>query len=268
MGKRSIIYIVIALITVGLLMLLQYNKPKEINWYPSYVSTHSIPYGTVVLNNVMQNLFEDKLRPVNEPPFAFLNDSTGVEGTYFFLNDYVEFGEAELDALLEWTSEGNTLFIASSDFEKQLLDTLHLKIGSVYSGLYQEQLQRHSLLSPKLEPEKGYIFERDGYASYFRMTDSTRTGVIGHVSAKAENDSVPEKHYNVIEKKFGNGKIILSAFPKAFTNYFILKDDNKGYTAGLLSYLDGSRTIFWDNHYKAGKTFYTSPMYIFLNTKE
>ncbi|MGB3150819.1 MAG: DUF4350 domain-containing protein, partial [Maribacter sp.] len=75
-------------------------------------------------------------------------------------------------------------------------------------------------------------------------------------------------NYNVIMQPFGKGKIILSTFPEAFTNYFLLKANNKDYTAGLLSYLDDSKTIYMDNHYKSGKSFYTSPMYIFLNTKE
>ena len=60
----------------------------------------------------------------------------------------------------------------------------------------------------------------------------------------------------------------MTSFPKAFTNYFILKDNNQEYTAGLLSYLDTERPIYMDNFHKSGKSFYTSPMYLFLNTKE
>ena len=60
----------------------------------------------------------------------------------------------------------------------------------------------------------------------------------------------------------------MTSFPKAFTNYFILKDNNLEYTAGLLSYLDRNGQIYMDNFHKSGKSFYTSPMYLFLNTKE
>ncbi|WFO17485.1 hypothetical protein M601_007350 [Cellulophaga baltica 4] len=36
----------------------------------------------------------------------------------------------------------------------------------------------------------------------------------------------------------------------------------------MLSYIDEEKPIYIDAYYKSGKKFYTSPMYIFLNTKE
>ena len=47
----------------------------------------------------------------------------------------------------------------------------------------------------------------------------------------------------------------------------MLKSPNQDYTAGLLSYLDTSQPIYMDAYYKSGKKIYTSPMYLFLNTK-
>jgi len=267
MRKKGGIYIVIAILTVALLMLLQYNKPKDINWFPSYVATHKIPYGTVVINDIMKLIFPEKTQQVSVPPFEFLNANENAQGTYFFVDNAIEFGEAELNGLLNWTSKGNTLFIASNGLEKQLLDTLGLDTGNLYGEFNEEQSHRHELLNPLLEPETGYIFEKESYASYFREIDTASTTIIGKVSNLTESDYA-QQHFNVIKQKFGDGEIILSTFPKAFTNYFMLKDDNKNYTAGLLSYLDDSRPIYVDKHHKSGKSVYTSPMYIFLNIKE
>jgi len=267
MDKKGGIYIVIAIFTVALLMLLQYNKPKEVNWFPSYVAKHEIPYGTLVFNEVVQQLFPNKIQQVHLPPFEFLEKNPAADGTYFFVDNKVEFGEAELHDLLDWTSEGNTLFVATNSFEEQLLDTLGLDLGNLYGDFNEDQSHRHQLVNPSLKTEEGYIFEKEAYASYFQKIDTTLTTVIGTVANISENDSV-WPHFNVIEQDFGDGKIFLSTFPKAFTNYFILKDKNKDYTAGLLSYLDTSRTIYMDNHHKSGKSVYTSPMYIFLNVKE
>ena len=266
MRKKGSIYIVIAVFTVALLMLLQYNKPKEVNWFPSYVAKHKIPYGTLVLNDVMQRLFPEKTTQVSIPPFEFLKEDATAQGTYFFVNNTIEFGEAELNSLLNWTSEGNTLFIATNDFEQQLLDTLNLETANLYGEFNEYQSHRHELVNPVLKSKTGYIFRKDDYASYFREIDTVLTKVVGTVTNVTENDSL--QHFDVIRQKFGDGEIILSTFPKAFTNYFILKNDNKNYTAGLLSYLDDSRTIYMDNHHKSGKSVYTSPMYIFLNIKE
>ncbi|HZJ20848.1 MAG TPA: DUF4350 domain-containing protein [Pricia sp.] len=268
MGNRGGIYIVIAVFTVGLLLLLQYNKPKEINWFPSYVSTHKIPYGTYVLGDIMQNLFGEKTQQINEPPFAFLDTNKNIEGTYIFINDYIEFGETELNRLLDWTSKGNTLFLASRDFEDQLLDTLHLNTASLYSDYENVRSHRHRLVNPKLETKNGYLFKKEDYVTYFMEYGTQEMTVIGTVTNINKSNTSKEQFYNVVKCKFGNGEVILSTFPKAFTNFFILQDDNKNYTAGLLSYLDGSRNIYMDNNYKSGKSVYISPMHIFLNTKE
>lgn len=255
-------------LTIGLLMLLEYSKPKNINWFPSYVAQHKIPYGTLVLNDLIDRFFPDNRQHVYKPPFEFLGENTHAEGTYFFVNDNIEFGEAELDRLLKWVAEGNTLFVAADGFEDRLLDSLRLKTASLFGELENVGSYRHRLVNPRLHPEKSYVFEKEGYVTYFKEVDPKKTTVIATVDNDPKEDAPTNTFYNVIKHSFGEGEIILSTFPKAFTNYFILKDDNKDYTAGLLSYLDASRPIFMDNHYKSGKAVYTSPMYIFLNTKE
>lgn len=267
MLKKTNSYLIIVGVTIALLMVLQYNKPKELNWFPSYVTQHKIPYGTFVLNELMGELFP-QIEQVNEPPFEYLNAHFEAQGTYFLVNENIAFGESELATLLEWTSEGNTLFVASSSFEELLLDTLNLSTSGLFAEFGEDHSQIHQLVNPDLDPEASYPFSKDTYSNYFSEIDTLSTTVLGVVDHHIDSLAVAKKHFDVIRQDYGSGEIILSTFPKAFTNYFILKGDNRNYTAGLLSYLDPSRSIFIDNHYKAGKKFYTSPMYIFLNTKE
>ncbi|MGB5556090.1 MAG: DUF4350 domain-containing protein [Flavobacteriaceae bacterium] len=268
MGKKGNVYIIIAVVTLAVLMLLQYNQPKEINWFPSYVAQHKIPYGTFVLSDVMKKMFPVDLEQVNKPPFEFLTDTPEAHGTYFFVDDKVTYGESELNTLLDWAHEGNTLFIASRTFEDELLDTLNLKTSNLYADFGETKNQLHHLVHPKLKTADGYPFDKDQYTTYFKTTDSTEASILGYVNYFDEDGASQENNCNVIRTTFGKGKIILSTFPNAFTNYFILKENNKDYTAGLLSYLDATSPIYIDQYYKSGKTFYTSPMYLFLNTKE
>ncbi len=262
MFKKGGIYIIISVVTVGLILLLEYNKPKQVNWFPSYVSHHKIPYGTYVLNDLLDKFFPDKVTQVNRPPFEFLTSSDTARGTYFFVNDNINFGETELNTLLDWVSLGNTLFVASDGFEEQLLDTLHLEQESIFSRDQLKPKFQHKLVNPRLKNDE-VSFEKDYYALTFNEIDSLNTIILGAV--KMDKDST---NVNVIKQPFGQGEIILSAFPKAFTNYFILKDKHSEYTVGLLSYLNRKGEIYVDNHHKTGKSFYTSPMYLFLNTKE
>ena len=267
MNKKNNTYIIIIVATIALMMALQYNKPKELNWFPSYVTQHKIPYGTYVLNELMGQLFTDT-EQVSQPPFEYLNDNFDAQGTYFLVNDNIEFGQSELELLLDWTAEGNTLFIASSSFEENLLDTLNLSSSGLFAGFGEEQKQIHQLVHPNLNPEESYPFAKNSYSNFFKTIDTLNTTVISVVNNYEDSLAVNKKHFDGIRQDFGDGEIILSTFPKAFTNYFILKDSSREYTAGLLSYIDSSRPVYIDNHYKAGKKFYTSPMYIFLNTKE
>lgn len=163
------------------------------------------------------------------------------------------------------------------NFEEQLLDTLSLKTLSInifnnFNNKFQLQL-----VNPKLNTST-YTFDKASTLFHFTKIDTLKTKVIGTIDKyKGEEDEENEENeensttaplVNIIKQPFGDGQIILSTFPQAFTNYFILQSPNQNYTAGLLSYIDMSNPIYVDQHYKSGKKFYSSPMYLFLNTKQ
>ena len=271
MSKRIKFYIALTALAIFGIVLLEYSKPKKINWFGSYAQHHKIPYGTYIFHEQLERLFsESKITNLSSPPFQILSENDSIEGTYVFINDYVQFGESELDKILDWTSEGNTLYIASMDFEDQLLDTLGLEtdvmsIFEVDTDYFEFQLSNSKLNGTNA------IFDREDYATYFNKIDTLNTSILSTIQGfnSTEEDSTAIKlPANVIKQSFGNGTIILNTLPQAFTNYYILNSPNHSYTAGLMSYLDGSKPMNLDNYYKSGKSFYTSPMYILLNTKE
>jgi len=267
MSRKGWVYITIGVLTLAAIFAMEYNKPKKVNWFPSYVSHHKIPYGTYVLNDLMEKYFPDKVQQVQKPPFELLSRTDSVKGTYFFVNETVSFGETELNTLLDWVSQGNTLFVASDRFEQKLLDTLHLDQTNVYNDGQLEPLFYFELCNPKLT-NTTVNFAKDYYTTRFDRLDTLRTTVLAQVYTRSDSTDTIKKHVNTIKQSFGNGEILLTSFPKGFTNYFILKDNNQEYTAGLLSYLDTEKPVYMDNFHKSGKSFYTSPMYLFLNTKE
>jgi hypothetical protein len=266
MFKKNRSYIIIGILAFVLLLVFEYNKPKKVNWFPSYVATHSIPYGTKVINDLLPNHFP-KTQQVYRTPYEFLSRSDTLKGTYLFVNRSIEFGKTDLQEVLAWVEEGNHLFMVSESFESNLLDTLHLATSNIYDAQSINPTFLHSLVNKRAKA-KEIAFKKDYHTSFFNELDTLKSVVLGQVGIK--NDSLPNDRIEVtaLQQSFGGGKITLSTFPKAFTNYFVLKDDNREYTAGLLSYIDPNEPVFVDNHHKDGKTFYTSPMYLFLNTKE
>lgn len=269
MSKKGKIYIILVLLTILAIIALEMTKAKEINWFPSYATYHKIPFGSLVFKDQLRRL-SDTIIPVKRPPFEYLKSNT-ITGTYLFYNGDINFGEEELNSLLDWTSKGNTLIIAALNFEDKLLDTLHLETASV--AIFNNFNNAFSLkqVNPNLS-SKSYKFDKAATLFHFNKIDTLNTKVVGvidkYTADENATNSAKKPLINVIKQRFGKGEIILSTFPQAFTNYFILNAPNQDYTAGLLSYINTSKPIYVDQHYKSGKTFYTSPMYLFLNTKE
>lgn len=268
MNKRGKLYIVLTTLAVIGIVALEYSKPKQVNWFPSYAKQHKIPFGTYVFHAQLKRLFsKENIIDIDSPPYEYLNENNEINGTYVFINNNVEFGEAELDKLLDWTSKGNTLFVASSNFEAHLLDTLNLNTSIIntindFNNNYQLQLKNNNL------DHTIFTFDKANYVYHFNKIDTLQTSVISIIDNHDKETLFREEKINIIKQSFGNGDIILSTFPQAFTNYFILNTPNNNYTAGLTSYIDSSKPIYLDNYYKSGKSFYSSPLYIFLNTKE
>lgn len=266
MFKKGKAYLIIGILALGLLVVFESNKPKNINWFPSYVSTHKIPYGTKVFNDLSSKYFKE-ITQVYKTPYEYLSNNSDAKGTYIFINEEVSFSETDTNELLQWVENGNHLFIASEYFDYKFLDTLNLQTSSTYNPYSINPKFTHKLVNSSLEI-KPVTFEKDYYATTFSSIDTLKTVVLGEVSVTNDSTKIEEKSINIIQQEFGSGKITLSTFPKAFTNYFMLKDDNRHLTSGVLAYAKNSGTVFIDNHYKSGKTFHTSPMYLFLNTKE
>lgn len=265
MSKKGKIYILLTTLVILSIVVAEMVKPKPVNWFPSFTLHHKIPFGAYALNEQLSRISDDLVR-VDRPPFEYLRQND-IEGTYLFFNDGVQFGKQELNTLLDWTANGNTLIVASIDFEERLLDTLHLNTAVIstldnFNNEYQVQLTNR-----RLDYKTTYPFDKAKTLYYFNKIDTLKTKVVGLIDKhQTDEETIQDTLVNIIKQPFGDGQIILSTFPQAFTNYFILNKPNQDYTSGLLSYIDFNKPVYIDTHYKSGKTFYTSPMYLFLNT--
>jgi len=272
LDKKGKIYIGLIAIVVVCIVLIEYNKPQELNWFPSYAKHHKMPYGSYVFYEQLERIFlKDNIVVLERPPFEVLDDTRKLKlnGTYLFFNNKVQFDKSELNRLLKWTAKGNTLSIASSSISEKLLDTLNLETTTISNFHNFNNIFNLRLKHKKLNDTKKFTFKKANFLKYFSVIDSTNTKVIATVSNASKNDSISEIQYiNVIKQAFGKGEIILNLFPQAYTNYFILEDDNRKYTAGLLSYINPAQPIYFDSYYKSGKKIAISPLYVFLKAKE
>lgn len=262
MDKKTKIYVVAFLVLILGYLYLQSNKKQPVNWFPSYVAKHKIPYGTFVLRNQMVNLFpKTEIQTVNSPPYVYLEDSTRV-GTYFFVDEALNFGDAEFLRLLKFVERGNDVFISTHGMN---IDTLNFETKRLVSKNFDEKVIFK--LHNKAFKGKEYSFDRPFVNQIFTKIDtlnSTILGISAYVNAEGERT---EEGINFIKYTYGKGNFYLHTFPEVFTNYNMLNSPNQQHTANILSYLREDIPILWDAYYKTGKSKIASPMHYLLSSK-
>lgn len=268
MIKSSKIFIIIIIGAIGLLTFLEASEPEPINWFPSYAKTDKIPLGTFISYDLIHETFgSGGFKEINLPPYEFLTDNDTIKGTYFFINGSINFGKDELNKILNWVEKGNTIFVSAKTIENQLLDTLNIEMDNLLSLDEISTKPLVELSNQNLKAESPFLYDQDIYNPYFSKLDTTSTTVLGITQLYNDTLSIKDPKINYIRQSFGDGQILLHTFPEAFGNYFMLKDKNYRYTQNLLAYVNPTQKILWDNYYKSGKTFYTSPLFLLLNNR-
>ncbi len=260
MDKKTKISLFIFVVAVIWIVYSDFAKSKSINWYPSFSSKHKIPYGTYVLRNELSTLFkESDIKDIRKPPYEVLKDST-LTGTYFFVNNTINFGKEELNHLLEFVNRGNDVFI-STNITK--IDTLNIEASSINVLGTSEYIQLR-LLNTYLDTLSAQ-FKSDLFKKKFTKIDTLQVEALGNVKVYGNNE-LKEEGVNFIRQKFGKGYFYFHLYPYAFTNYYVLNEETNPYVSSVLSYIQNEKPILWDTYYKTGKSRISSPMYYVLSS--
>jgi hypothetical protein len=259
LDKRSKTVIFIFVGGLLIILLSEVFRPRPINWRPSYTSVEKIPFGGFVLYEELSDLLNNTpVEKVSQDPFEFLLDSSYVKNSaYFFLNDNIFLDENQVNLLLKYASEGNTVFISSNSAGYVLADTLKHFTATTYE-LLEEDLGSQ-LLNPNLQLDSVPKFRRGVYKTVFEEIDTLQTTALGYFSTG--EDRMDELNYVSVE--VGEGKFLLHTLPEAFSNYYLLKG-NQDYAARVLSYLDVEQ-VYWDSYLKSGRKVITSNLRFILS---
>jgi len=262
MNKTIKIYIgLLVLLFVGAIAI-EFSKPKPINWTRTFNETHTIPYGTFVMYNELPNIFpKSKVQDVTVSPYEYFDDYYSWEdstyltaGNYMLIDDYAEVDDVSAQELLDFASHGNTIFMSSNYLPQKFLDTLGIELENDFDFTGEAQF---SLVNPSFKNDSITI-DRGLSNIYFSKLDSTKTTVLGYQKFN-ETERI---NFIKVNHEFGN--VYLHLQPMAFTNFSLLKKDNKKYAAAILSYLpDGN--IFYDSRNKKRNELGNSPLRFILS---
>jgi hypothetical protein len=264
MDKRSKIALYSIGVVIVLMMIAEITKPKALNWRDSYSAADKIPLGCYVLYNELETFSSGDVLVSDQNIYEYLKRAdTLTKKTIVFINDRIYFDTEESEALLNFVDKGNTVFLSSTYFFGNALDSLNISVEQQYANLFKAPSE-HKFTSPNLKANNR-IFEDVIENSHFVSVDTLNTTILGTITTTNE-DELKTISPNLIKVTYGNkgGEFILHTNPFAFTNYHLL-NGKEAYAAAVLSFLP-KQQIVWDNNYKSGRKVITSPLrYILQN---
>lgn len=254
------IYIIILSALFCLLIFVEYNRPKSVDWSLSFGMNSKKPYGCYALHRLLNTSFLSGNININNEGF-YLNSKkkrNSEKKNFIIITSTFDPDKLDLEAMLGFIKEGNEAFISALFFNKKFLDTLNL--GHVYEwGSYipvadVTEKAKIFFTNPKLKNWKSYSVEKNYTNYFFSSFDTLKTTVLG----KDESGRV-----NFIGMNLGKGKIYINSMPFVFTNYNLLFG-NYEYTFKALSYLP-NKNIIWDEYYKPEKPIVATPLRYILS---
>ncbi|HEY4151307.1 MAG TPA: DUF4350 domain-containing protein [Chitinophagaceae bacterium] len=238
-------YIIVLVTLVVLYMVAEYNRPRTIDWSPTFSSHDKIPYGTWIVFNELKSYFHDQ--PATEqklPVYDHVNNSVAENELYLLINGSLGTTETDEDELYRYIKRGNTVFIATESLDKSFKEKFHVDIDW-YGSLVETRKDSATInfTNPLLKSRKDYSLEKGTLDGYFDKVDTGHTTILG-VNNYGQA--------NFIRVNIGSGFLYLHAAPKVFTNYFALKDNNIEYINKVFSFFsDNPSAIYWDEYYKS-----------------
>jgi len=262
MNKTIKIYIGILLLLFVGSIVIEFSTPKPINWTRTFNEQHKIPYGSFVLYNELQTLFpKSEIQDITVTPYEFFDNLHNPEdskyiskGSYLYIDDYADMDAVSAQELLNFASFGNSIFISANYLPQKITDTLNIETANDFNFKGKANLS----LANKIFKRDTINIEKGLSNIYFSKLDSITTTVLGYQNF----DSIP--HINFIKVNYGKGNIYLHLQPIVFTNYVLLKKDNKKYAASILSYLP-DETIFFDSRNKKRNELGATPLRFILS---
>ncbi|MBS1512150.1 MAG: DUF4350 domain-containing protein [Bacteroidetes bacterium] len=244
MTKR-IFHIIIGCMALGLLASCSgtENKRPRPDLRETYAKNDQIPFGGYVAYHQLENMFSrNDVRTKNQPFDNTWSQLSDTGSLYVCISKFVFLSDEEAKAMLDYVYAGNTLFISANYIDTSLLNQVKCKenFNEFFYGLnwnIDTMMQTGAKTRDSLYSYFYYPFQNN-----FIVKDTVYTKVLGH-----------DEHMNTnfLVYFHGKGKLFLHCEPKAFSNYFLLKDDNYKYLQNAMAYTNLSPDhLYWDDYYR------------------
>lgn len=202
-----------------------------------------IPYGTYVAYSQLPGLFPGAQISTSkeEPGFWEQLDASNGKQALIIITPYFMADEYEVKELVHFAEKGNDVFISSFEFSHYAEEIFRCKNRLSDNISFSKKVNQAILVPPPFTGDLDYKYEGRRFETHFTGYDSSFATVLGRGSSGEPN---------FIGISSGSGHIYLHSAPLAFSNYFLLQNNNLDYYASALSVISpNAEKVVWDEYY-------------------
>ncbi len=241
---RKIYHIVIIfLLAVGIAACSK--KPSIPSLRETYSRQDKNPFGGFVMYEIVKDIFaHNTIRQINES-FNYSLSSYDNNSLSICITPGLFLEDEDVNSVLDYVSYGNDLFISSSQIDDRLLKKVSCNITMSNSwGEFVEKPFRNThtdFLQQVPYHSVKYNYFYFPFLNYFEKITYPFYKVLS-------NNEVGKP--NCVVFFYGKGKLFLHCDPRAFSNYFLLKNDNYQYLQSLFGYVKSNPDcVYWNEYY-------------------
>ena len=219
------------------------SKIKMPSLAETYSKNDKRPFGTEIAYRQIESMFDANI--IRDKKQSFKKTWQNISDTgalYICIASKLFVNEVEAEAMMEFVSAGNSLFISAAYIDDILLN----KTGcnQVYTNPAVERVfdvMMNTGVNNVAQPDFNFNYYYHPFQNYFTDIDSTNTRILGYNDKKLPNSIV---HF------YGKGKLFLHCEPRAFSNYFLLTNNNYAYLKNAVAFTNAEpEHVYWDDYY-------------------
>lgn len=253
------VFSTVIFISIILVVLMNINSKREINWLPSYNEKKTEPLDTKIFFEQLPYLFPNKnIKKVRttfyETYTNYSLDTLVLKHNYININLVNKIDNVSFDKILDFVKQGNTAFLCARDFPSYIKDTLGFQTKK-----YTTEIQRDTVILGfnKHLSTIEYTQKNIQFKSYIK--DTLLFKKLGFIATYKHKNRI-----NFVEIPFQKGYFYIHTNPEVFTNYQLLKSENTDYINQLILYIPNSDT-YYNKNQKRDSTLGDSPLRYILS---
>lgn len=251
--KGWIILGIAALLILGFFVYQYSDKFKPHDWRMSLDEKSKEPYGTQIIKTVLENgIAQDSFILLEKKIENSLPENTDGNSNFVFIGEALLLDTNDVDRLLAFVENGNTVFISSVTIPDLLMEEVYFNdCDSIYwedYGTYYDTAVITNFVHPDLHAAEDFAFpyvrQNKIYNTYWQKIDK-------YLFCESDNYPVvisqsPDSIVDMAMFPYGDGAFYLQTSPIAFTNFYTTKENGQQYAEKAFAHLQNGK-IYWDD---------------------